>query len=200
MIGFRNEYEKIEKNIKSINKNLWVRIQVLFLYHPTHVSLILYIIFWLRPWKFSEFMLTLIVMSEKILVVDDDSDLCQVIVDTLKEKGYEATFVQNAEEGLENATNNPPDLILTDLEIPHMGGFVLCQRLRLNPKTKKPAENILSVWVIAKTALIADGLTTALFFVNPEKLKKEFDFEYLILYPDFTIKKSPNFFAELYYN
>ena len=70
----------------------------------------------------------------------------------------------------------------------------------LNPRTRTPEANILSVWVIAKTALLADGLTTTLFFVDPEKLKKEFNFEYLILYPDFTIKKSANFSAELYYN
>lgn len=75
------------------------------------------------------------VVSGRILVVDDDLELCQVIVDTLKEKGYDATFVQTAEEGLDHAVGNLPDLILTDLEIPRMGGLVLCQKLKTHPKT-----------------------------------------------------------------
>ncbi len=70
----------------------------------------------------------------------------------------------------------------------------------LNPKTQESVNEILSVWVIADTATIADGLATALFFASPDVFEKDFDFEYLILYPDYTIKKSVGFLADLYYN
>lgn len=72
----------------------------------------------------------------RILVVDDDLELCQVIVDILKERGYDVTFVQTTEEGLEKGVSNPPDLFILDLEVPKMGGLVLCQNLRAHPKTK----------------------------------------------------------------
>ncbi|MBI2119160.1 MAG: efflux RND transporter periplasmic adaptor subunit [Elusimicrobia bacterium] len=72
----------------------------------------------------------------RILVVDDDLELCQVIVDILKERGYDVNFVQTAEEGLEKGLSNTPDLFILDLEVPKMGGFVLCQNLRAHPKTK----------------------------------------------------------------
>src|SRR5690349_275479 len=75
-------------------------------------------------------------LNKNILVVDDDLELCHVIVDTLKEKGYGASFVQSAEEAFEKASQQPPDLILLDLEIPQMGGFVLCQKFRSHSQTK----------------------------------------------------------------
>jgi membrane fusion protein (multidrug efflux system) len=71
-----------------------------------------------------------------ILVVDDDLGLCQVIVDTLSENGYNATFVQNTEEALEYLSKSQPDLVVLDLEVPRMGGFVFCQKLRASPQTK----------------------------------------------------------------
>lgn len=74
--------------------------------------------------------------GNRILVVDDDLELCQVIIDTLKEHGYDAFFVQTAEEAYQKVMSDRPDLILLDLEIPQMGGFVLCQKLRSTAKTR----------------------------------------------------------------
>ena len=70
----------------------------------------------------------------------------------------------------------------------------------MNPLTLKPASDILSTWVIAKTAMEADALATCLFFVSPKELEKYFSFEYVLLYPDYSIKKSSLFSGELYYN
>lgn len=68
-----------------------------------------------------------------------------------------------------------------------------------DPVKKSSPKNILSTWVISKSALVADSLATCLFLTDPEHLKKEFDFEYLILYADYRISKSKNFKAELFY-
>lgn len=68
----------------------------------------------------------------------------------------------------------------------------------INANSLKSPDEILATWVIAKNAVTADGLATCLFFVSQEKLLKYFDFEYLILNPDYTYKKSKNFPAELF--
>lgn len=68
----------------------------------------------------------------------------------------------------------------------------------INPKTLTSPQNILAIWVTAKTALVADGIATALFFVKAERLLADFQFEYLIVFQDYTIEKSPNFSAELF--
>ena len=68
----------------------------------------------------------------------------------------------------------------------------------INPKTLESVSGIKAVWVKAKNATLADALTTALFFVEPEKLTEEFEFEYLIIYSDYSYKNSKLFPSELY--
>lgn len=68
----------------------------------------------------------------------------------------------------------------------------------INPKTLLSPENILALWVVADTTLVADALSTALFFVQPEVLQKYFTFEYAILYPDFSIDVSKAFPGEVF--
>ncbi len=68
----------------------------------------------------------------------------------------------------------------------------------INPKTLSSPQNILAVWAVAETTILADGLTTCLYFVEPERLQAKFQFEYLILYSDFSVKKSPGFPAQLF--
>ncbi len=68
-----------------------------------------------------------------------------------------------------------------------------------DPRTLSSSSHILASWVIADQAITADALATALFLVEPETLKEKFTFSYLILYPDFSIKKSADFPGELYY-
>jgi thiamine biosynthesis lipoprotein ApbE len=54
------------------------------------------------------------------------------------------------------------------------------------------------VWVVADSTVVADALTTCLFFVDPETLFGLYNFEYLIVYKDFSIQKSDSFAAELF--
>lgn len=69
----------------------------------------------------------------------------------------------------------------------------------INPHTLTSPQELLAVWVIAPTALLADGLTTALYFTEPHILQKEYRFEYLLMRPDQSIIKSDNFPAEMFY-
>lgn len=69
----------------------------------------------------------------------------------------------------------------------------------INPKTLSSPTDILSTWVISEETIIADALATCLFLTDVEKLTKHFDFEYLIMYPNHTIKKSLHFPGELFY-
>ncbi len=68
----------------------------------------------------------------------------------------------------------------------------------INPKTLSSPKNILAVWIVAENTLLADLLTTGLFFVEPEILKKHFNFEYIILKNDYSIEKSGGLEVELF--
>lgn len=69
----------------------------------------------------------------------------------------------------------------------------------IDPKTLKPVTTLLASWIIADRAALADALATAVFFVQPEVLRNHFSFSYLLLLPDYTVKKSDDFPGELYY-
>lgn len=67
----------------------------------------------------------------------------------------------------------------------------------LDPESKTSPEVVAAVWVKADTAALADGLSSALFFVAPEELSG-FSFEYLILNKEMGIKKSAGFTADFF--
>lgn len=68
----------------------------------------------------------------------------------------------------------------------------------VDPDTLSPTTGTLATWVTAKTAAIADGLATALFFTEPEQLVDDFDFTYVRLLEDGTVEYSENFTGELF--
>ncbi|HCC84049.1 TPA: hypothetical protein DEP96_04355 [Candidatus Uhrbacteria bacterium] len=68
----------------------------------------------------------------------------------------------------------------------------------VDPRTLTSPRNILAVWVLAETTMLADALTTCLFFVEPEVMLAEFRFDYLIMYADQMVVQSPGFAAELF--
>jgi len=66
----------------------------------------------------------------RILVVDDDRAMCQLLIDLLREDGYEADVAYDGESALEKCRIARFDLAITDLMMPKMRGIELVQRLR----------------------------------------------------------------------
>ena len=66
----------------------------------------------------------------KVLVVEDDSDVRELIVSTLSVKGYDVVFADNAELGLEKFQNEEPDIIITDIHMPGKDGLWLISNVR----------------------------------------------------------------------
>ncbi|MFZ2804108.1 MAG: FAD:protein FMN transferase [Patescibacteria group bacterium] len=69
----------------------------------------------------------------------------------------------------------------------------------INPQTLSSPRDILAVWTVAKTTMLADAMATCLYFTSPDKLSKYFTFDYLIMYPDSSIKTSKGFPAEMFF-
>jgi signal transduction histidine kinase/CheY-like chemotaxis protein len=69
--------------------------------------------------------------GHRILVVEDDEDVCSTICDMLEVAGYAVAFASNGAEGLELLADDTHfSLILTDVVMPGMGGFEFCAALR----------------------------------------------------------------------
>ena len=73
--------------------------------------------------------------KRRILVIDDDDMLRELMVFALREAGYEPFEAAGGERGIELALRSHPDLILCDLMMPGIDGFGVLVRLRAEPKT-----------------------------------------------------------------
>jgi len=67
---------------------------------------------------------------KKVLVVDDDQILRQVLVSSLEQKGYQTVSVGSGKEALEKFSQDVPDIIISDISMPEMDGFEFCRQLR----------------------------------------------------------------------
>ena len=74
-------------------------------------------------------------MAEKILIVDDEPRIREVLMRFLAREGYEPRAAESGEEALEAIRAEPPDLVLLDLRLPGVDGFEVCRRLKENPTT-----------------------------------------------------------------
>ena len=69
-------------------------------------------------------------MTSRILVVDDDTALAEMIGIVLETEGFEAVFCADGTEALATWRGEDPDLILLDLMLPGMDGIEICRRVR----------------------------------------------------------------------
>ncbi len=68
--------------------------------------------------------------SGRILVVDDEASITELLSTALRYMGYDVTTAQTGMDALESASHAPPDLIVLDVMLPDIDGFEVCRRLR----------------------------------------------------------------------
>ena len=69
-------------------------------------------------------------MRKKILVIEDEKNIVDILVFNLIREGYDTLEAYDGATGLRLALEQDPDLILLDLMLPEMDGFEVCRRLR----------------------------------------------------------------------
>jgi two-component system alkaline phosphatase synthesis response regulator PhoP len=72
----------------------------------------------------------------KILVVDDEINITQILEFSIGAEGYEVITAMNGEEAVDKARRELPDLIILDIMMPRIDGYEACRILKANPLTK----------------------------------------------------------------
>ncbi|MET0626761.1 MAG: response regulator transcription factor [Pyrinomonadaceae bacterium] len=67
---------------------------------------------------------------ERVLIVDDDRELCELVAELLGEEGFEVEVATRSERGLERALSGEHSLVVLDVMMPGMNGFEVLRRLR----------------------------------------------------------------------
>ncbi len=73
---------------------------------------------------------------EKILVIEDDEDISELLDYNLKKEGYQVVRALTGEAGLKTAMTKSPDLILLDIMLPGMDGLTVCKKMKREAKTE----------------------------------------------------------------
>jgi two-component system cell cycle response regulator DivK len=89
-------------------------------------------------------------MTKRILVVEDQEDNRQILRDLLGNAGYEMTEAENGRDGVTAATEQKPDLILMDIQLPIMDGYEATRRIKADPSLK-------AIPIIAVTSYALSG-------------------------------------------
>ncbi|HON08555.1 MAG TPA: response regulator, partial [Verrucomicrobiota bacterium] len=74
-------------------------------------------------------------MRYKILIVDDEPDVIELVEYNLKNAGFDVIKSVDGNEALKKIQNENPDLILLDIMLPNIDGFEICKILKRNPDT-----------------------------------------------------------------
>ncbi len=69
-------------------------------------------------------------MSEKILVVDDDPNLAEVMKRALSHAGFQVVIAKDGKQAIRTFYEQRPDLVILDVVMPYLNGFEVCQRIR----------------------------------------------------------------------
>ena len=86
------------------------------------------------------------VKKRKILVIEDDPDILEILDYNLQQEGFEVFSAEDGERGLREAAIHKPALILLDLMLPGIPGLEVCRRLR----SKEATRNTPLIMVTAK--------------------------------------------------
>ncbi|MBQ7547321.1 MAG: response regulator transcription factor [Clostridia bacterium] len=68
--------------------------------------------------------------AEKILIVDDDTNICELLRLYLEKDGYTTTIVHDGQSALQSFRESEPDLVLLDIMLPGLDGWQVCREIR----------------------------------------------------------------------
>jgi len=74
-------------------------------------------------------------MPTRVLVVEDDPDIAELVARYLDKAGFTTERVASGRDALDTVRARPPDLLILDVMLPHVDGFEVCRTLRANEKT-----------------------------------------------------------------
>ncbi len=72
--------------------------------------------------------------NAKILVIDDEPEITEIVQTFLSEAGYQVLVENSSQEAVKKAKNFKPDVILLDIMMPGVDGYNICQQLKNDPE------------------------------------------------------------------
>lgn len=107
-----------------------------------------------------------------LLIVEDDPDILKLLSTTLTFKGYRVTTTRNGRDALEAIQQERPAIIITDIMMPHLDGFGLVHRVRIDPAMRTiPVIFITATYVTPEDKEFALNIGATRFIQKPVDLE-----------------------------
>jgi DNA-binding response OmpR family regulator len=106
-------------------------------------------------------------MAQKILIVEDNSDLSQLLAFYLSDAGYETSRAGNSAQGISKALAERPDLIITDLYLPDMNAVDATVILKQDPATSGIPIIVLTAMTVGEWKTKALDAGVAKYLIKP---------------------------------
>jgi CheY-like chemotaxis protein len=112
-------------------------------------------------------------MAAKVLIVEDNPDSREMLSFILRYEGYKVFTASDGSEGINQAKNASPDLIISDLEMPNIDGIEMVKTLRDLPEYEK-------VPILILSAYDNDSLNQAIQVGATQAMRKPIEFDSLV--------------------
>ena len=119
-------------------------------------------------------------MARRVLIVDDDHDMCETLADGLKPRAFDVAWRTSGEEALLALNEEDFSVVVTDLQMPGMSGLELCERIVNN--------NPEAVVVVITAFGTLDTAISAIRAGAYDFLTKPFEFEHLVMVLERAVK------------
>jgi CheY-like chemotaxis protein len=116
-----------------------------------------------------------------ILIVDDEPDLCEMLMFEFSAKGYRALAVPDGRQALNLVASQPVDVVISDIRMPHIDGFELLARLK-SANVHRPIMVLMSAYADVSLEE-AHGRGAEALFSKPFRLADLEDAVYILLQP-----------------
>jgi DNA-binding response OmpR family regulator len=104
---------------------------------------------------------------KKILIIEDNRDLCILLGVYFRAVGYEPAYAESSSEGIRKALAENPDLIITDLNLPDVSGIEATELLKQNPATSSIPVVMLTAAANEEWKIKALKAGVAMYLVKP---------------------------------
>src|SRR5215470_2240265 len=129
-------------------------------------------------------------MTQKILIVEDNPDLSQLLAFYLNNAGYEISRAKNLTQGISKALAERPDLIITDLYLPDMTAVEATVLLKQDPATSGIPIIVLTAVIVGEWQTKALKAGVAKYLIKPISLPELTEAVRILLQPASTLTES----------
>ena len=106
-------------------------------------------------------------MPKRILIVDDEPDLLEMVQINLEIEGYECIVAYDGFRALDRARKEQPDLIILDVMLPGLNGYKVCRLLKFDEKYKRIPINMLTAEAQQADRLMGEATGANYYMTKP---------------------------------